>query len=249
MSLYHISLVIWLATVATQLGVAMIIVRKRFYRECPFFATYTAVHVVRSAVLLALHFSGWDTEYFYFFWAMEPITEALAFGVIYELFSNLLKPFAGILQISRLLWKWCLAILFLLAVGYSAYANAQGKMPYIAGMLAFEQGVHIVQAGLVIFLFLFSSALAITWRHYAFGIALGFGINASVDLAVSATLAFHGPSASDVYVILRPLTYLFTTALWFTYLVSPVPRRKSAHLPENSNLERWNEAVLSVMHR
>jgi hypothetical protein len=249
MSLYNIAITIWLATVAAQICVAVILMRKRLYRECPMFAAYTAVHLARAGVLLALHFSGRSNEYFYVFWAMEPITEALAFGVIYELFSNLLKPYEGILEVSRLLWNWCLAILFLLAVGYSAYANAEGKMPYIAGMLAFEQGVHIVQAGLIIFLFLFSSALAITWRDQAFGIALGFGINASVDLAVSATLVFRGPTAGDIYVILRPLSYLCTTILWTAYLISASPVRRTALLPADTNLERWNKAVLRVIHR
>jgi hypothetical protein len=242
----------WISLPSSLVRLVIVIVMRRtlLYKEFPVFFAYTCLHVFRSATLMLMTYNKWEWEYFYFYWFAEPITEILAFCVIYELFKNMLANLDGIREIGFMLWRWSLAVLFVVSVGYASYATANGKLPYFEAILAFEQGVHIIQTGLVLFLFFFASALGLSWRHHAFGIALGFGINASVELSISAALSFGGAGSVDAYTLLRPAAYLCTMCIWASYLLRPVEAlRPSAAVKPEADLRRWNDALVAVIRR
>jgi len=102
---------------------------------------------------------------------------------------------------------------------------------------------------LLVFLFLFSSTLALSWRHYAFGIAVGFGVFASIELILVAVRAQVGPNGDAAYVLVKPLAYVFACFIWVGYLLAPAPARQSLQSKSFEDLDKWNQTVLGLLHR
>jgi hypothetical protein len=55
-----------------------------------------------------------------------------------------------------------------------------------------ERSLRAVQLGLIVFLLALSNAFGMSWRGYAFGIALGYGVYAGVDLLLVAMRTQYG---------------------------------------------------------
>jgi hypothetical protein len=106
-----------------------------------------------------------------------------------------------------------------------------------------------MQCGLLMFLFLFSRYFALSWRNYAFGIALGFGILASSDLAISA---IRSQIADGSYILdmLGMAAYHVCVLVWVFYLAAPerITYRTSKKLPED-DLGVWNEELQRLLQQ
>ena len=60
-----------------------------------------------------------------------------------------------------------------------------------------ERSVQGRQCGLLVFLFLLSFYFGLPWRNHVFGIALGFGLFASIELVASAVRSQIGTLADS----------------------------------------------------
>jgi hypothetical protein len=213
-SMSTVAYVLWLASPLLQSTIVIIMLKNRLYRELPVFFWYAGFHVFRSFVLLLIRNSGNARAYGIGYWVAELLSVFLGFAVIYELFSHVLKRYEGIRQLGLMLLRWACFVLTLVAI-ISTSTSTSGDFAIAMGaILALERSVRIIQCGLVVFLFLFASTLALSWRHYAFGIALGFGLFASVELILVAVRAQIGPSADSTYILLKPVTYVCACMFW-----------------------------------
>jgi hypothetical protein len=105
--------------------------------------------------------------------------------------------------------------------------------------------VRVIQCGLILFLLVFSRYLGVSWRQHSFGIALGFGGFAGVELTM---LALNASShASEVTVNLFNLIgYNLAIATWFTYMLVKSPARQNV-----ANLlmsQRWEQSLTDLQH-
>jgi hypothetical protein len=241
---------LWLASPLLQGTIFIIMVKNRLYRELPVFFWYTSFHVFRSFALLLIRNAGSVKAYSLIYWPAELISVILGFAVIYELFDHVLKRYEGIRQLGLMLLRWSCFVLTAVAI-ISTSTSTSGDFALAMGtILALERSTRIIQCGLVVFLFLFASTLALSWRHYAFGIALGFGLFASVELILVAVRAQIGPSADSTYVLLKPVTYVCACLIWTGYLLAPAPEEmRSLASPSARELDRWNQAVLELLHQ
>jgi hypothetical protein len=101
----------------------------------------------------------------------------------------------------------------------------------------------------LLFLFIFASALSISWRHYTFGIALGFGIYAAVELLLVSTRLQAGTVLDHVFVFLKPMAYMIAISVWLFYLALPVPSPAPVSFKENDLLSDWNTAILGMLRQ
>ena len=84
-----------------------------------------------------------------------------------------------------------------------------------------DRSVAIIQAGLLLFLFLFSRMFGLSWRSYTFGIALGFGIFASTELAGwTVRLTALTEHSKDLLDLLPTGSYHVSVLVWLGYLVA-----------------------------
>jgi hypothetical protein len=244
-----LSYTIWLSAMIVMAGIVFRVFQTMLWRELPIFAIYTSCQFARSICLLMVRQYGDSQSYFYSYWTAEIVSEILAFLVILEVFFDLLKPYPGIQKVSTILLKWATVMLLLLAFILGAFA-APDTRAMINTILIVEQSAHVVQCGLVLFLLLFSSALSLSWRSYSFGIAAGFGVLATVDVVTSTMKLTAGPIASPSFVILKPVTYLAVSTLWFAYLFRPVTSSfKKQTAPPATDLEQWDVALVELLKK
>ena len=88
----------------------------------------------------------------------------------------------------------------------------------------------MIQLGALAVLFLLSRMLVLGWKEFSFGIALGFGVMASVQLAVSLMRSYLGAGSTPGYVLLRPLAYNLAVLIWiFSVVKRQRPQQRLQH--------------------
>jgi len=238
----------WSSTLLIQLGTSIIMAKKRLFRELPVFFSYTVFHVVRSLALFIIRQNCSMTTYSYAYWSAEFISAVMGFAVIYEVFSKVLEPFPGIQRLGMMLLGWAAVVMVILGIASAASPGAS-QPGMIAGVFAFERSIRIVQCGLMAFLFIFASTLSLSWKHYSFGIAMGFGIFATVDLIAVAVRAQMGSVAGATFGLLKPGSYLVATAIWTGYLLMPAAKPAAVSSLARYQVERWNRTLLELLAR
>jgi hypothetical protein len=123
-----------------------------------------------------------------------------------------------------------------------------------SALLIVEEAARILQVGLIVFLFLFSSAFGLHWRQHIFGVALGLGVATVVEL-VAVTLALHtGPLLAQSFLakslnVAHVVSFDFSILIWLGYLALPERAASRAEVPQRAQLEQWNQAVMELINR
>ena len=224
--------------------------RRKLQREYPVFLVYTVSHVVRFLVLFSVFHEGSREAYRYAFLGAEAIDAALSFMVIYELYWHLLRSYEGIQKLAGLLFRAAAVVLLAMAVATAALSPAAADTSRVlAGLFTLDRGVSIVRGGLLLLLFLFASYLGLRWKHFAFGIAAGFGVHISVELATFALRTHLGLLGKPVLSLISAAAYNFSVLVWLAYLLSAEPATQPAKLPARVELEGWNQALVELLHQ
>jgi hypothetical protein len=239
---------LWILS-AVLLGIMPVIMFKRgWHRELPVFFSYLIFHAFQSWILLVIHHFFHD-GYGFSYWLFELIDAVLGFAVIYEIFGQMLKPYPSVRQIGNLLFRWASVVLVVIAAVSAGVAQGSDSARFVAAILAGQRSVYVVQCGLLFFLFIFASSLGLTWRHHIFGIAMGFGLCASVELVALTMRAHFGDMDHSVYSIIKPGNYDCAVLIWMGYLLTS---EKPVSLPkpkphDEIELELWDNALLGLL--
>jgi hypothetical protein len=237
---------LWLAPHALQAFIVFIMVRRKLVHEFPVFLTYTVFQVVQSGTLFVLdHLAAVSAvQYWEAYWVGLVATIILRFTLIHEIFAHVFREYPALQELVRLLFRWAAALLILVAVGVSAYAPPTQGYRFLTAVYVVNRAVGLIQAGLLVFLFLFSSYFKLAWRSYVYGIALGLGIFASVDLATSAIRTAVGPSLGNYqFDFITMVTYHCCVLIWLLYLLAPESSHRAVKALPADNLERWNSEL------
>src|SRR6185437_14706696 len=247
-----VSYTIWvLGGVGTLVAVGLCY-RRGILREFPVFSAYLAFHIIEMgaafAILNLFGRSSW--AYYYQYWIVQAIGLGLRFAVIYEIFSHVLRPYEGLRRGSALMFRWVGVILILAGIGVALAGPSNEPIWAVQGALVIQRSIDVVQCGLLVVLFLAASYFALTWRNYVFGIALGFGVIATLELLASAIAAQSSPVVSGVILNSVPrVAYGMGTIIWIVYLALPEPSRLEIKLLPQHDLEKWNQELLQLLER
>ena len=243
---------LWIAPDVLLLFIAGIIIHRRLFYEFPMFLAYTVFESLQGATLFVLDHSSaisatvyWNTH-----WVGLLITIVLRFAVIHEVFACVFRPYPALMELSRVLLRWTTVVLVLTAVAVTA--SAPKETPYLlSGIHVINRTVGLVQSGLLVFLFLFCAYFRLSWRSYAYGIALGLGIFASVDLATGALRVWIGTPAAGSYALdfVTMATYHCSVLIWLVYLLAPETASQSVQVLPDNNLEQWNAEMQRLLFR
>jgi hypothetical protein len=102
-----------------------------------------------------------------------------------------------------------------------------------------QQGIDVLTLCLLLFVCFSVKPLGLTYRSHIFGISLGLGVFATVQLAATA---WYAPSLS-VYAPVYVATGIGTCvcyAIWGVYFAIPQPKRQMVLLPTTSPYFMWN---------
>ncbi len=236
---------LWIAPHVLLVIVSVLMYVRRLHRKYPLFFSYTIYEVIVFLALFTAHLwgHGWNGRYRYLFLVTALGSTVLRFGIIQELFINALYDYPRLMRIASTFMRWSTLVLLGAAILLAAYSPGTVSDHLLRGVALLDRSVVIIQAGLLLMLFVFSSMLGLSWRSFAFGIALGFGVYASTELAVSALrLTELSEHAKDLLDLLPTGSYHITVLVWIGYLRL---REKSLSTPAFMvpELDRWSREL------
>jgi hypothetical protein len=241
MHLRLVDYVLWCAGPVLQFGVLVAMYRRGLHHEYPYFFNYTILQVLSDPILFVIQRHSSYTMYYWGYYVSAALSALISFAVIQEIFRDAFRPYEALRDLSTILFRWSALLVLLIGVmWYITAAQSSGVDALTSGILMVQRSVRMMQCGLVFFLVLFSEYLGISRRHVLFGIALGFGLFASVNMLYATALA-HGPFVRVS--ILRPINsavYVVSVLIWLGY-TALAPIRSSALASARS--KDWNSAL------
>jgi hypothetical protein len=143
------------------------------------------------------------------------------------------------------LFKWAGLVMLLVAGVVSVSTNSSDTAPWVQAILTAQRCVRIVQVGMVLFLLFFSHYLGVSRRQQSFGIALGFGGFAVVELALIASWVgdhLGNPAMS----LVNMSAYNASLLVWLGYALAKSPAREAAATLLQP--QRWEQSLTDIHH-
>ena len=246
MSLKHLIYGGWIVGTGLQLALVSILVARRMWRQFPIFTTYSLLCLLQSAIGFSIQ--GFPQLYLYAYCTFETMSCLLGLGVIYEVFTKLLSAYPALEKLAFRAFQWTIAIL--LAVSATVvyfHAPVEGNK-FVSLYVVLEQATRIAEVGLLVFLFSFSRIFGLHWRQSIFGIALGLGFFATVELIGITMRAAFGIAATPMFNLARALSFDCSLLLWMGYILIP-ERAASTEIPKRAQLEQWNRAIMELINQ
>ena len=239
---------LWIAPHALLVVVPVLMYTRRLHKSFPVFSLYTLYETL-AFLFLFFHRDAalahtQKVLYRYVFIATLAGSAALRFGIIQEIFNDVFRDYPRLEAIASASMRWLTGALALAAILTAFYSSGSVPDNLMAGVALLNRSVAIIQAGLLVFLFLFSRTFGLSWRSFAFGIALGFGILASTDLAVWALrlTSANIPFVKSLNLLLTG-SYHVSVLVWLGYLVAaekPVVAASAATCPAPPEIDQWS---------
>jgi hypothetical protein len=231
--------VLWLASPIFQMGVLLALFRRGLYKEYPYFCNYTILQVLTVIFLLFVRNAPY--LYYYGYWVINAVSVLISFAVLQEIFKDAFRPYEALRDLSVILFRWSVLVLVLVGGMWAITTNHSDQQDSVTAMILLaDRSVRLMQCGLVFFLLLFSEYLGISRRHVLFGIALGFGLFASVHMLVATGMSHPGIIHTRVLNRINCAAYDVAALIWLGYTVL-APSRSSALAAMRS--QEWNSAL------
>lgn len=242
---------------AMQSFILVMMLKRKLRPEFPLFFLYTLVNSFVLCAAVILRASPVQPAWFpYADWAVSLISMIFAFGVLYEVFINTLKPYSALMDLGRMLFRWTAVVVGVAAMItvfatlsiFAADNRLANLSTFEAVRLLVDHSVRLMQCGLLVLLLLFEKRLGLSWRSRGMVIALGLGASAAVALAVSFLKGFISSTAFKYDLdLLNGGFYVAVTLFWVVCLMRP-----EAHVgnvlqsPSRVIAQRWNEALITA---
>jgi hypothetical protein len=240
MHLHLIDYVFWFSASAIQLCVLVVMFRRGLHREYPYFFNYTMLRVLSDLILFIVYRQSY-TLYYFSYWLSAALSALISFAVLYEIFQQAFRPYEALRDLGVILFRWSALVILLVAGMWAVTSGHPAQEGSITNaILLAERSVRLMQCGLVFFLLLFSEYLGISRRSLLFGIALGFGLFASVNMLVASGLSHAGVVHVSVLRWISSGAYSLSALIWLGY-VALAPERSSALSAIRS--PEWNSAL------
>jgi hypothetical protein len=236
--------VLWLAQPFLQVAVVIAMYRRGLQREYQYFFNYLILQVLTKAFLIAFRES--QVLYFYGYWFTLALCIILSFAVFQELFRDAFRPYEALRELSSILFRWSALVVLLLGGMWAVTSIRTFDTQAIMGVILLaDRSVRLMQCGMVFFLLLFSEYLGISRKNVMFGIAIGFGFFAAVDMVVSTGLARHS-AALPTWLLkqMNVVAYDISILIWLAYTALPATVRSREPLVAKS--QDVNQALEEV---
>ena len=239
---HTVALYLWCAQPILQSVVAVILWHRKMHKQFPVFFLFLLVQVANFAVIFPLWLVGDSKMYFVFFWLGEAANAVLGFKVIHEIFLDVFRPYHTLKDLGTLLFKWAGVVMLLVSV-VVAFSNSFDQSPLVHAVTTLQRSVRIVQFGLILFLLLFSRFLGVSRKQVSFGISLGFGLFAGVELMLMA-LNSGGFVRQGNLNLVNMVTLILAILVWCGYSLS----RKAVRVAAVNHLQtqRWEQGLADL---
>ncbi len=234
--------VLWIASPLLQMGVLIAMIRRGLHRDYPYFFNYTILQVVGVPVLYIIYTRSYSA-YFYAYYFNIALSVLISFAVLQEIFKDAFRPYEALRDLSVILFRWSSLVVLLVGVMWAINGNHKSDNGAVVdAILLAERSVRLMQCGLVFFLLLFSEYLGISRRSPLFGISLGFGLFAAVNMLVATAMTRHGILHQSTLRHINSEAYLAAVVLWLGYALAATSS-KSELAEAVERPKDWNSAL------
>jgi len=244
---------LWVAPNVFLLVLGILCWKRSLHKHFPAFFAFALVGSVGQLLVYAADVlpsvSGrifWRVD-----WANLFVEGILKFALVAEIFARTFGDYASLAKTGKTLIRGVGVVLVFAATAAAAYAPGDSRFGVISGAHLLEQAIFLIETGLLVFVFLFSSYFRLRMAWQVFGIALGLSISSCVHLATWAYMANVVVSDQTRYLLdfLNMGVYHLCVLIWFYYLLLPhkVVINSAVPLPEH-NLEVWNRELERLLH-
>ncbi len=224
----------WLGGPALQLTLLACMIHRRLHSVFPRFFSYIVFQILKTSVLFVTY-RYYDGAYFDAYWTGNAISVVLAVTVMDEILHSLFKEYGGAQNLGSIIFRWASGLLLLLAIVNALSSHEGSADRVVAAVLTFDRSVRVMQCGLFCLLMVLCRYLRHCWRQRVFGIALGFGVFASIELIVVSVVMRYGGNSATVASLLKSAAYNGVTLLWIGYM-----RQQSQSIPEVEVIPQLN---------
>ena len=184
--------------------------------------------------------------YFYIFWVLSVVLMVLEFGVLYEVLNHALKPYAALIDLGKILFRWAAVFLLIAGLLTAVATTGSGSNKIFTAVDLMQRSVRLMQCGLLLLFFSLEKRLGLSWRSYSMSIALGLGVYAAIDLTMTYVRA-HFPAWTPESWLFANSIYLGAAIYWVVCFARTEPARKNVlDSPSRLIFQRWNEALVAA---
>jgi len=246
MRLSTYSLIVWLLVIGLQATCVYVLLRKKLRNQLTLFYTYLVFQTFKEVVLLSIYHWGTYAPYFYAYWAGNAVMDMCAFLVLHEIFCATFQPFAGLRDMAQVIFRWAAVAMLLVAFVVFSSSTLPGSQKIVMIVMNMQKSIRVMQCGLLLFMLMGAHYLGLTFKHRLFGLSLGFGLSASLELLANTLFQVSGYRPGLWLNYMSNGATIATLGIFLFYLLKPEPERGLVSIPVSSPLLRWNEAALAV---
>jgi len=207
----------WVAGPVLQIALLLFMFQRKLHGLFPRFFSYIILQVVKSGILFVVYRYSED-NYFDVYWAGNAISVLFGVVVMDEILQHLLKQYGGIQKLASVIFRWACGLLIVLSI-VNAFSTQQASADrVVSAVLAFDRSERVMQCGLCILLMVLCRFLRNCWRQPIFGIALGFGIFACIEMVLVSVVMYFGDGPAAIVSLIKSSAYNAITVLWIVYL-------------------------------
>jgi predicted transporter len=239
MRLHTIDYILWCVTPFLMTAIVVSMYRRQLHREFPFFFNYAIFQILTFAVEFSLR--NW-INYYWVYWTCSALSLVVTFAVFQEIFKDAFRPYEALRDLSVILFRWCALVVLLVAGMWAITSWHANQMDNITnGIYLVDRSIRMMQCGLVFFMLLFSEYLGISRRNVVFGVSIGFGFFAAVNMLVMTALSHQTIVGKTNLNRLNSAAYLVSALVWLAYTALPAKERVAVKAAEVS--QKWDSAL------
>jgi hypothetical protein len=234
--------IVWFLGLSLEATLLAVMVRYRMRATFPRFFAYILFQVVKEIILFVVY-HYYPHNYFDAYWTGNALSVFISVGVLEEIWRYLFQGYEGIQGLGSILFRWAAALMLLIGIVGALTYQQSGADRIVATVLAFDRSMRLMQCGLFFLVLLLCRSFKNFWRNHVFGIALGFGIFAVVELALVTGLTRFGNGHIASVSLIKSVAYTAVVLLWIGYLRQP--NRVPVPTYEVPELGTWNTVLLT----
>jgi hypothetical protein len=227
MHLTGLDLFYWVASLLANLTLLAVLWLRKRAAEFPLFTSLLTMYVVRTIALFFVYRFGSKDGYFYTYWSLAFVDDALQLGVFYEIAAKVFRPAGSWAQDLRWSLGWLLSLSVTVGIGLTWLAAPATKTLYQAIAIRGDFFSSVLLSELFVGITALSVTMGLPWKTHVARIAQGLGIYSIVGFGIDGLQSYFGVAqGTEAYSMLshvRIACYLLCVTYWIVTLAQEAP--------------------------
>lgn len=208
---------VWFACIGLEALILICGVRAKLWRKLPLFYAYIACVLVKDLLSIPIYDRA-PSLYSSFYWGMALLLAVISYGVLVEIYNQLLRRYPGVANFLRI----SLVIVFSVIIAkVSAGAFGGAAVTFGHTVAALERDLRQLQAVLISLLIALLLYYKVGIGKGLRGLLVGYSLLIAVQV-IAQTFEFHPTSGfAPLMREAEPILYAVTLVIWLVALWSP----------------------------